>query len=148
MHQDRMPSAIGRIPSHRSFPILEFPADVGSFRFMIVIPISTKVAVSRVRLSTSQNPLHSGLISVEKILRDSQCFLVLTMSVSDCPPSNCAGEVSPLEPPVATLDAHQPPSTMAKIPLLPSTTGKPKWQATWTTPISSVWLPPQFTVNF
>ena len=59
MHQDRMPSAI---PSHRSFPILEFPADVGSFRFMIVIPISTKVAVSRVRLSTSQNPLHSGLI--------------------------------------------------------------------------------------
>lgn len=93
-------------------------------------------------------------VSVEKIFRDSQCFLVLTMSVSDClsvsdcPPSNCAGEVSPLEPPVATLDAHQPPSTMAEIPLFPSTTGKPKWQATWTTPISSVWLPPQFTVNF
>lgn len=85
-------------------------------------------------------------VSVEKILCYPQWFLIITMSISDCLPSNCTWEYSALDLPVATLDASGNPQTIARYLLFPSGGEKLKWQRFCTIP--AVWGPQGFTVTF
>ena len=87
-------------------------------------------------------------VSVETLFHDSQWFLVLDMSISDCLRSKCAGKHSALDLPVAILNARRNPQSIAHFLLFPSNEEKASWQAIWTVPVASVWCPPEFTVTF
>ena len=85
-------------------------------------------------------------VLVNTILCDSQGLLLITMSTSDCLPSNCTWEYSALDLPFATLNARGNPQIIAEYWLFPSGREKPNWQNFGTIPV--VWCPQAFTVTF